>query len=544
MIAVLVFITFFPAVVCNYFLKTRIKNLNRFNKYDGKSSDLAHILVLTAMIGYFLFYVYFLSSFLGKFLSLSIYLGCASLILRELLVKSNSFFIYLKNPHLWKPIFLLFLVVAVYLSIMHLVDLPINSRLLWKMPGDNIIPTIIAKSFFDGNPVTEVGATWLISDRPPLQAGLLLIGMPFWNFYDFFPFLGMIYQCFWLLGIWILAETLNLDKNATAFLFCFLIFSGFFLFNSTFTWPKLLAASYMTISFSYLIKLLREGEGKRYFLFMILLTLSLAYLSHGGIAFNLPAIGLVLLYISMKRKLLFDLVSMSLLPLVLIISWSVFQRSFAPPGNRLIKMHFAGVNDIDERSTVETIIDSYKGKSIDEILEVRKRNFSYLLHGKSLLNLDPRESRKGQFFHTFNALGVLNAGFFLTPLLLLGSRLNLRIYLTFLLVAVMSLGTWILLIYYPGGCVIHQGSYFTIILLYLISTLPLVRYTGVAIVFLFLQVLHFTYIWVFNVGAFRAASDGVLKIDIVALVFVIVGFCMILGHLFLRKLALPGSANK
>ena len=45
---------------------------------------------------------------------------------------------------------------------------------------------------------------------------------------------------------------------------------------------------------------------------------------------------------------------------VMMGSWSAYQKYDDPPGNRLIKWHLGGVTEIDDRGSLETIVDSYR----------------------------------------------------------------------------------------------------------------------------------------------------------------------------------------
>ena len=55
-------------------------------------------------------------------------------------------------------------------------------------------------------------------------------------------------------------------------------------------------------------------------------------------------------------------------------SWSAYQKYDDPPGNRLIKWHLAGVTEIDDRGSLETIVDSYREAGLAGTLENKWNN--------------------------------------------------------------------------------------------------------------------------------------------------------------------------
>ncbi len=64
----------------------------------------------------------------------------------------------------------------------------------------------------------------------------------------------------------------------------------------------------------------------------------------------------------------------ALVGFVMMGSWSAYQRYDDPPGNRLVKWHLAGVTEIDERGSLETIVDSYSDAGLDGSLENKWNN--------------------------------------------------------------------------------------------------------------------------------------------------------------------------
>jgi 4-amino-4-deoxy-L-arabinose transferase-like glycosyltransferase len=60
--------------------------------------------------------------------------------------------------------------------------------------------------------------------------------------------------------------------------------------------------------------------------------------------------------------------------IVMMGSWSAYQKYDDPPGNRLIKWHLAGVTEIDNRGSLETIVDSYREAGLSGALQNKWNN--------------------------------------------------------------------------------------------------------------------------------------------------------------------------
>jgi hypothetical protein len=103
----------------------------------------------------------------------------------------------------------------------------------------------------------------------------------------------------------------------------------------------------------------------------------LAILAHGGSAFAL--IGLipwVVLRLG-KRGAVLALVAVSLV----YAPWFVFTKTVDPPGDRLLKWHFAGTDIFtpDDRSPARAIVDSYRAASVTDIAEYKLNNLRLAL---------------------------------------------------------------------------------------------------------------------------------------------------------------------
>src|SRR5262249_29835813 len=76
------------------------------------------------------------------------------------------------------------------------------------------------------------------------------------------------------------------------------------------------------------------------------------------------------------------LVTAGIVGAALVGPWALYQRYMDPPGNRLTKEAFAGVTEIDGRSTSQAIVDSYRDAGFSGVVENKKRNFVVMTVGE------------------------------------------------------------------------------------------------------------------------------------------------------------------
>ncbi|MDM8553164.1 hypothetical protein QUF75_00320 [Desulfococcaceae bacterium HSG7] len=470
----------------------------------------------SALCGYLLFWVYLLNSDLGK-ASSAIYMLSAVYICiyprtRQTICKT------LTESDISRPLGICTIVGLFYLAVLyiyHTGDLHTiaTSRFL-IMPPDNIIPYLFSERLFAGNDPRLILDSWLSSDRPPLQTSIVLSQRLLGSLFDdkqlHYQTIATISQCAWIPAVWSLSRNLKQSFFKIAVIFTFLIFSGFFLFNSVYVWPKLLTGAFVIGTF---ILLLGRPQGDpAYGDIRIILASALAalgVLSHGGGIFTLIAIALVLLWPSCfpgMRRIILGCVTF----IIFLTPWLAYQKFYEPPGNRLVKWHIAGVNSIDDRNVIQTLKDSYSQLNWCKYLRNKQENFKTLMSDNFLSwprfdrkNIDQRKSE--EFLFTLNALGVLNSGWLVLILafIKLMFRKKNKHVLNFALKTVfpvtgIAILIWELLMFIPKSTFIHQGSYATMILLFcglaiLVTELP----RWLIYVLLFYHIFNFGILWVY-----------------------------------------------
>ena len=360
------------------------------------------------------------------------------------------------------------------------------NRWTHSLPGDNAIPLDFARGFAEGVIPTPLHATWLSSDRPPLQTamfmltpGFLIAGADLWAYQA----AGVAFQLLILIAAWALAMAMTDQRRIAIVSVAALFFTPIVLVNGAYVWPKLLAATFVNGAIT-LYFYSDKSVSKKTVLYGPLLGLlaALAMLSHGGTVFvAIGIIPLVLLRpyrVGIRTGMIAVSVSASMLA-----PWILYQTFADPPGNRLVKWHLAGVEVIDDRTVPEALIQAYENMPIQAQLRHREANLNVLLKAPWSVNEKTwdaiaelknqnrqgiqeilREIRKKQFFYMTMGMGFLGLTLYLLPLYLLDPQTRI-ISLT----ALMSLTVWVLLKFPAGSTTIHQGSLYPPIVIILLA---------------------------------------------------------------------------
>jgi hypothetical protein len=350
-----------------------------------------------------------------------------------------------------------------------------------RLPADNEIPRFFADYFYlhghSGTP--PLFADWLSSDRPPLQIGYVLSQRPFgWDAPGLhYEVMGVVVQQLWVWGLWALLCAARLTPRTRGLVALAAIVSDVGIIHAFFIWPKLIAAAFLLAALAMVlsddwIRLRREPLAAALFAALC----GLAMLAHGSsVFFILPLLGLAAGRGMPSPAWIGVAVAIGI---VLLAPWSAYQRYADPPGNRLIKWQIGGSVEIDDRGTLETIVDSYREAGFGGAVEDKWNNV------KTIAGVEPTEAavrqaaaetsaghpgvaitalRVPRFFNLLPFLGLLLTG----PIAMLIARVRRRrdgpdwrfavIALGFCLVACL---VWALLMFgnEQAMAVIHQGS--------------------------------------------------------------------------------------
>ena len=378
-----------------------------------------------------------------------------------------------------------------------------NRFLTSQMPDDNILPADLANRLWEGGPtkpfwgmtviqVSPFVGDWLSSDRPPLQAAIDLVFRPFeflrFNPNDIYVIVSTLCQAIWVPAIYILVRQLRFSRYATGYTLIWFAGCGFFLFHTVYTWPKLLSAALFLTGMAVLLYCEKKLPERNPAALLILgLLWSLALLAHGGILFSFLAIPFFPAAWRVAIGAPVPVLGALAVFVLMSIPWAVYQKYYDPPANRLIKMHLAGVDDVDPRGTFETLRDSYSSLTFSQWCQNRLGNVK-----TSLLWDNPDKWHVSQsaiamrqylncevFFRLSAALGFLNIGFVLLAAGWIWKKLRGPLDDTgWGELLVMNIGCyliWIVMMFHPDGAIVHQGSFAMVILFMLIAIVGVMR---------------------------------------------------------------------
>lgn len=262
--------------------------------------------------------------------------------------------------------------------------------------GDHYIPLFFSDWLFSGSPGSPPDFYgWLMSDRPPLQIGYVLTQRIFgWDSVGaHYMALGVALQQLWIVGMWALLTAARVSRRTRSLAIVAALLSDVAIVNGFFVWPKLLAAAFALAALALLVA---PGESplRRQPLTMVLLgaLFGLTFLSHGTGVFALIAVAALALWRGLPNWRWLG--AGAAVALILVLPWVAFQHFEDPPGNRLLKWSLAGVVPIDERGTVETIVDEYRKVGVGCALENKFQNFLTMVGGSAF----DRPAREGEPF--------------------------------------------------------------------------------------------------------------------------------------------------
>jgi hypothetical protein len=358
------------------------------------------------------------------------------------------------------------------------------------LPADNQLPYYLAKLMSHGRPPTPFFGDWLSSDRPPLQTGICLSQFAYCKGEITYEILSVVLQSLWIYALFLLLSSLRLDLRAVRLTLLTSLFSGFVFINSFYVWPKLLAAAFM-LAFSALLlspDLLRDITSRPAKAVLGGALLAFALLAHGGAVFSVIGLGITVLFIH-PRVLFRKGAWVTVLACVcLYLPWTLYQKLYDPPGDRLLKWHLAGVTRVNSVPFGKALVAAYSNLSFQQVIDYRLQNLDTVANGKGAYwtglqtivthigKHSPEDVRLVQqtaqglralcFFQTAPCLGFLMFG----PIaLFVGISRRLRseewkaASLLYLYVG-LSLLVWCLLLFGPATAIIHQGSYAVILL--------------------------------------------------------------------------------
>ena len=314
------------------------------------------------------------------------------------------------------------------------------ARFSGPLPADNLLPAYLVEWFYEyghsGHPLFP--PDWLASDRPPLQVGYLLAQKPFEVFDEEANYQvgAVVLQQLWIVGLWSLLLAARVKRVTRGLVMGTVLLSDLALLNGFFVWPKLLPAAMLLAAAALTVTpLWKELRGSSWAAVLIGALLGVGLMGHGSSVFGVIPLAVVAAWRGMPSRRWVGIAA--LVGIVVIAPWSAYQKWGEPPGNRLLKWSLAGVPEIDDRGTVETIVDSYREVGVGGAIHNKAENFVTMLGGgpawEAVQRADDdlgagdlegtvREVRLIFFFNFFPALGLM----LLAPFAMLAARRRAR----------------------------------------------------------------------------------------------------------------------
>jgi hypothetical protein len=261
-----------------------------------------------------------------------------------------------------------------------------TTRFSHPLPSDSQIPAFYAEWFFhnghSGTPPVFPGE-WLSSDRPPLQVGYALSQHPFgWDAKGLhYQVLGVLLQQLWIIGLWALLVAARVGRLTRALAMIVVLVSDLAIVSGFFVWPKLLpAAMLLAVAALVMTPLWAELRRSLWGAVLIAALCGLAMMGHGSSVFGILPLALLAAYRGLPS---WRWVGVGLVVgIVLMASWSAYQKYGDPPGNRVTKWTLASALAIDDRGTLEAVVDAYDEAGVDGTLDNKLLNFETMVGGR------------------------------------------------------------------------------------------------------------------------------------------------------------------
>lgn len=502
---------------------------------------------IVATCGYVAFWVYFAHALAGVIFTWAILAAAAFLALRRPASARPRSEAAIEAATVVK---LMLAVGAFHLGVLHLFPSPHDfytlaaNRFREAMPSDNMLPHGIGERLFAAEPPKNPADEWRSSDRPPLQTGWQLLTWSAGRLVglDARSVSGtsaVWFQLLWVAGVYGLLRTFKLSPRRAAGWVAACALAGFFVQNTTFTWPKLSAGAFACGAFAVLLLPSDPMTARARGIWAASFG-ALGWLSHGGVAFSylalLPWIGWRAAHGEWRAWL-----PGAALCLGLMLPWIAYQKLYDPPGNMLLKLHLAGQDREDERGLTQTLRDNYTKLGAAEAWANKVSNFHAQVFGRWSFLLDVSaatkvDRRNQEFFHAGRGLTWWPLLALLALVVTRGRAFRSGPELA-LLAAWLALTVivWCLLLFGRYQAVIHHGSYALMMGWFVLFSLLLERSgRGWLPVIVLLQAVTFATTW--------AVANPVVYGPATGLFFVLVTGAM-LAWIIVRAGTAPADAQ-
>lgn len=255
--------------------------------------------------------------------------------------------------------------------------------------SDNELPWMFAEAVRHGWDLGGLfGGGWLPTDRPPLMAGSHLL------LSDVFRLLqanndgdylrGAAYNAaavalnaLWVPVVWWLLRTLNqgLDDRGRMAILVFVACIPFVLFNTVYGWPKAFGAAFALVAFGLAWQSSNRGAdvSNRSTILLFFALGAFSMLAHSSIALFLAPLGLLFLFLNLRKNTRIVLVGLSL-ALALLSSWSLYKWAVLPSVDPVTKFALTGDYGFGhpEWSLWQMLAERYRELDFWQWLEIKR----------------------------------------------------------------------------------------------------------------------------------------------------------------------------
>ncbi|WP_414663862.1 hypothetical protein [Horticoccus sp. 23ND18S-11] len=468
------------------------RGLNR--RYAGGHGLAPHWIPLAAGAvvagcGYAVFWAYFLNALAGVVLSWMILAGATVVALRRPAAAASG-------PdeiggEIGTAVKLMLTVGAFHLALLHLFPSSHDfytlaaNRYREGLPGDNVLPQVLAERLFASELIRNPADEWQSSDRPPLQSGWQLLTWSANKVLRLDRRLASAVSAVWFQLLWVAAaygllRTFRLPRARAAGWVAALALAGFFVQNTVYTWPKLAAGAFACGTFALLLLPARGASARTLGLWAGAFA-ALAWLAHGGVAFSFLALAPWVAWRAFRGGQWRAWWPGVAVFAIIVLPWFAYQKLYDPPGDRLLKWHLAGQTVRDTRGTWQTIRESYATIGWREALTNKVSNFHDQVYGdwRSLGRFSAEtaaDRRNEEFFYTGRALTwwpvLALIALVITRRRLVAASRDLGLLAGWLGGTIV---VWSLLMFGQYQAVVHHGSYALTIGLFVLFTVILER---------------------------------------------------------------------
>ena len=262
------------------------------------------------------------------------------------------------------------------------------SPLSWSV--DNQLPILFAETFVRHHPVeADNPGGWLFDDRTPLLTVILIIPQTLfigplsrWFGIDFI-YTGDSAAAITILSTWMPVVVWLMTKmrvRSPAVFFAIVSISPFVLFNTLYTWGKMLGAAYIIISVGLMLSAGPDKAAPRPNLMLIPAALTLGFLAHSGNAISAAAFFIVFAP-TLRMRDFKALVVGTVIALTLIAPWMYWTEFVQPGANALMRLQLANDPGFDHRSksVLLSTIESLHTIGLSNWIVMKRESFELLV---------------------------------------------------------------------------------------------------------------------------------------------------------------------